>query len=67
MGVPPNTVARWEIGCVLQSCAADRFLRVLIAHPALLAELLDPEGWGVEPDEAPEPASGANAARCEPR
>ena len=40
MGVPPKTVARWEIGSVIQSCAADRFLRVLIAHPELVTELL---------------------------
>jgi putative zinc finger/helix-turn-helix YgiT family protein len=40
MAVPPKTVARWEIGSVLQSCAADRFLRVLMAHPELVAELL---------------------------
>jgi putative zinc finger/helix-turn-helix YgiT family protein len=39
LGVPPKTVARWEIGSVLQSRAADRFLRVLIAHPALVKEL----------------------------
>lgn len=40
MAVPPKTLARWEIGAVLQSCAADRFLRVLMAHPELVAELL---------------------------
>ena len=40
MGIPPKTLARWEIGTVLQSCAADRFLRVLMAHPELVAELL---------------------------
>lgn len=61
MGVPEKTVARWEVGSVLQSRAADRFLRVLMAHPSLIPELLDPEGWGGEPDEAPEPASRARA------
>ena len=40
MAVPPKTLARWEIGSVLQSCAADRFLRVLMTHPELVAELL---------------------------
>ena len=40
MGVPPKTLARWEIGSVLQSRAADRFLRVLMAHPSLVAELI---------------------------
>ena len=40
LAVPPKTVARWEIGSVIQSCAADRFLRVLIAHPELVTELL---------------------------
>ena len=44
MAVPPKTVARWEIGSVLQSCAADRFLRVLMAHPELVAELLAEDG-----------------------
>ena len=40
LGVPPKTVARWEIGSVLQSRAADRFLRVLMAHPGLVTELV---------------------------
>jgi len=43
MAVPAKTVARWEIGSVLQSRAADRFLRVLMAHPELVAELLGRE------------------------
>jgi putative zinc finger/helix-turn-helix YgiT family protein len=43
IGVPAKTVARWEIGSVLQSRAADRFLRLLMAHPALVAELLERE------------------------
>jgi putative zinc finger/helix-turn-helix YgiT family protein len=50
MGVPPKTVARWEIGSVLQSCAADRFLRVLISHPSLVAELLAAEEASSESD-----------------
>jgi putative zinc finger/helix-turn-helix YgiT family protein len=41
MGVPEKTVARWEVGCVIQSRAADRFLRVLMAHPELVAELAE--------------------------
>lgn len=40
LGVPAKTVARWEVGSVLQSRAADRFLRLLIAHSELLTELL---------------------------
>jgi putative zinc finger/helix-turn-helix YgiT family protein len=39
LGVPAKTVARWEVGSVLQSRAADRFLRLLIAHPELVEEL----------------------------
>lgn len=41
---PPKTVARWEIGTVLQPHAVNTFLRVLIAHPELLAELLEDAG-----------------------
>jgi putative zinc finger/helix-turn-helix YgiT family protein len=41
LDVPAKTVARWEIGSVLQSRAADRFLRVLRAHPELVGELLN--------------------------
>ena len=43
MSVPAKTLARWEIGSVLQSRAADRFLRVLMAHPELVVELLGQE------------------------
>ncbi|MCE5253042.1 MAG: type II toxin-antitoxin system MqsA family antitoxin [Actinomycetia bacterium] len=42
LGAPPKSLARWEIGTVLQSHTVDTFLRVLMAHPALLAELLEP-------------------------
>lgn len=42
LGAPAKSVARWEIGTVLQSRTVDRFLRVLVAHPELLAELVDP-------------------------
>ena len=48
LGVPAKTVARWEIGTVLQSCAADRFVRVLMAHPELVAELLAEDNRAVK-------------------
>ena len=63
MGVPEKTVARWEIGSVLQSCAADRFLRVLISHPSLVAELLAAEECAGDPGcAAPRSESGAMRA-----
>jgi putative zinc finger/helix-turn-helix YgiT family protein len=65
MGVPEKTVARWEIGSVLQSCAADRFLRVLISHPFLVAELLGEEDRGDESGGAPpKPQRRARAAKA---
>jgi len=65
MGVPPKTVARWEIGSVLQSCAADRFLRVLISHPFLIAELLSEEDRGDESGGAPpKPQRRARTAKA---
>ena len=42
LGAPPKSIARWEISCVFQSGTVDTFLRVLIAHPALLEELMQP-------------------------
>ena len=39
IGAPPKSVARWEIGSVLQSRTVDTFLRLLISHPELLEEL----------------------------
>ena len=39
LGAPAKSVARWEIGSVLQSRTVDTFLRVLMNHPALLEEL----------------------------
>ena len=65
MGVPPKTVARWEIGSVLQSRAADRFLKVLITHPALVAELLAAEEVSSGSGHAsPEPAGRARSAKA---
>ncbi len=48
MGVPAKTVARWEIGSVLQSRAADRFLEMLMSHPGLVEELLERERTAAE-------------------
>lgn len=39
LGAPPKSVARWEIGSVLQSRTVDTFLRLLMSHPELLKEL----------------------------
>ena len=39
LGVGAGTVGRWERGTVLQGATADRFMRVLWAHPELLPEL----------------------------
>jgi len=39
LGVPPKTVARWEIGTVLQSRCPDTFLRLLMRHSELIDEL----------------------------
>ena len=39
LGVGTGTVGRWERGTVLQGATADRFMRVLWAHPELLPEL----------------------------
>lgn len=38
LGVGTGTVGRWERGEVLQSHLADNFMRVLWAHPELVAE-----------------------------
>jgi putative zinc finger/helix-turn-helix YgiT family protein len=39
LGMGPGTVVRWERGAVIQSATADRLMRLLRAHPELLAEL----------------------------
>lgn len=48
LGVGAGTVGRWERGTVLQGGAADRLMRILWAHPELLAEtgLVVREGRG---------------------
>lgn len=38
MGVSPRAVTRWESGTVRQSRMADNFMRLLKAHPELVAE-----------------------------
>lgn len=38
LGVSVGTVGRWERGTVLQSHMADRFMRLLWAHPELIEE-----------------------------
>jgi putative zinc finger/helix-turn-helix YgiT family protein len=40
LGVSPKTVTRWESGTVRQSRIADNFMRLLAAHPELVAESL---------------------------
>jgi putative zinc finger/helix-turn-helix YgiT family protein len=40
LGVSPRTVTRWESGTVRQSRIADNFMRVLGAHPELVAEAM---------------------------
>lgn len=39
LGVGAGTVGRWERGTVLQGATADRLMRIIWAHPELLAEL----------------------------
>jgi putative zinc finger/helix-turn-helix YgiT family protein len=39
LGVSPGTLGRWERGTVLQGATADRLMRLIFAHPELLAEL----------------------------
>ncbi|GAV31941.1 MAG: type II toxin-antitoxin system MqsA family antitoxin [Coriobacteriia bacterium] len=39
LGVGPKTVVRWEKGTVFQSATADRLMRLIAAHPELVAEL----------------------------
>jgi len=48
LGVGSGTVGRWERGTVLQGATADRLMRILWAHPELLAEtgLVAREGRG---------------------
>jgi putative zinc finger/helix-turn-helix YgiT family protein len=38
LGVSPKTVTRWESGTVRQSRMADNFMRLLSAHPEMVAE-----------------------------
>jgi putative zinc finger/helix-turn-helix YgiT family protein len=38
LGLSPKTVTRWESGTVRQSRMADNFMRLLSAHPELVAE-----------------------------
>jgi HTH-type transcriptional regulator/antitoxin MqsA len=39
LGVGPKTVVRWEKGTVFQSATADRLMRLIAAHPELVAEI----------------------------
>ena len=41
LGAPRKSVARWEIGSVLQSKTVDTFLRLLMTRPDLLYDLLE--------------------------
>ena len=42
LGASPGTVGRWERGSVVQPAVADRLMRLLWAHPDLLAEVAQP-------------------------
>jgi putative zinc finger/helix-turn-helix YgiT family protein len=42
LGASPGTVGRWERGSVVQPSVADRLMRLLWAHPELVAEIALP-------------------------
>lgn len=42
LGASPGTVGRWERGSVVQPAVADRLMRLLWAHPELVAEVVHP-------------------------
>jgi HTH-type transcriptional regulator/antitoxin MqsA len=42
LGASPGTVGRWERGSVVQPAVADRLMRLLWAHPELVAEIAQP-------------------------
>lgn len=42
LGASPGTVGRWERGSVVQPAVADRLMRLLWAHPELVAEVVQP-------------------------
>jgi putative zinc finger/helix-turn-helix YgiT family protein len=42
LGASPGTAGRWERGSVVQPAVADRLMRLLWAHPDLLAEVAQP-------------------------
>jgi len=44
IGASPGTVGRWERGSVVQPAVADRFLRMLLAHPDWLADAMSVDG-----------------------
>jgi putative zinc finger/helix-turn-helix YgiT family protein len=42
LGASPGSVGRWERGEILQGGTADRLMRLLWAHPELVAEVAEP-------------------------
>jgi HTH-type transcriptional regulator/antitoxin MqsA len=74
IGAGEKTVVRWERGTVCQNRTADTLLRVLAAHPDVVAELARERGVTLKPPRPPasrrrrsraSPAAPANGERAD--